>query len=273
MNEGLKLHFPFSPTFQEGKALKVWKTLSLLLISALSLMLLPAFSKADNEQGGSVSELGTALFTIKTSPVKSEKKIDSKLLPPVLEFLPDIFGTPEKKVRIIADYIAKVSNGLLVVPHAIAAPHRMTRKGPEGKITVITHFGAHYNVFIIKRSDLLTDEDMEESLNFVGRLFQLTTEHIFAKEEGFTHIGVQVFPPNTWSFGGHKGKDILILTALTSDLIPLLEIQGMQPTHWLAALDGQTQKLYTESMIEILTHKAIESAQKKGPEREQKNSK
>lgn len=132
----------------------------------------------------------------------------------------DITGTTEEKLYAIAETVTEESEGILVVSYAEAPVHR-TR---EGNI----HYGAHYNVFVVKRADLFTAAEDARVRALVGRIFQLTTEHIIALDPLFSHMGVQVFDADVWFHGGHERGSVIIYIANRENLLE----RGSDDTPW-----------------------------------------
>lgn len=108
---------------------------------------------------------------------------------------PEFSGTLEEKADQIASFVTVEAQGLLAVTYAEIPPHAPR----EGK----KNFGVHYNVFVIKHDDLLVRADIERLEELVGMILQLTTGHIVEDDPLISHIGVQVFAPNMWFYGGH----------------------------------------------------------------------
>ena len=135
-----------------------------------------------------------------------------------------ITGTVQEKINTIAEIIAEESGGILAVTYAEAPTHRY----PTGEI----HYGVHYNVFVIKRIELVTPADKEKIKSLVARILQLTTMHVLAPDPNYSHLGVQIFNPHTWSFGGHQRGYVYIYEFLKDDLLKVKE--KASPDEWMA---------------------------------------
>jgi len=114
-----------------------------------------------------------------------------------------------QKAYAIADKVTQETQGLLAVTYAEIPDHGQGR------------FGVHYNVFVIKRTDLLTPSDIKKVDEFVAEILKLTTQEIIVNEPSITHMGVMVVTPNFWFYGGFKRGPILVFEAPRAALLAL----------------------------------------------------
>ena len=127
----------------------------------------------------------------------------------------------------IADEVTAEAKGLLFVPYAEVPRHFLA----DGKI----HYGAHYNLFVVKRFDLLADEDLNAIFKFAARIIFLTREFLFKTEKDVTHMGIQIVPPSAWSYGEHQ-KDFISVLEIPKDAV--MDIGENAPAEvWMGAGD------------------------------------
>lgn len=100
------------------------------------------------------------------------------------------------KARAIGELVTQESNGLVHVSYVVIPSHGISQN------TGHEHFGVHYSMQILRRSDLVTGQELNRAKELAGRIFQLTTKHIIADNHDVTHMGVQIVDPDAWFWDG-----------------------------------------------------------------------
>lgn len=133
--------------------------------------------------------------------------IESKSSPstPVTIKPENISGTPDEKVQQIAQVITAEYAGKLLVSYAENPEHYTA----DGRL----HYGSHYIIFILPQAEPTPEISEQTWKTAVGRVYQLTYEHILRDDPDFTHAGVQVVEPDAWLIGGHSRGSIVMFEA------------------------------------------------------------
>lgn len=149
-----------------------------------------------------------------------------------------------EKAYAISEYVTEKSDGLVSVPYVEIPTHRLA----DGSV----HYGVHYNVFVTKRSDLLTNSDREKVQELVADVLRLTTRHVIEPEssEVMTHMGVQLFDADAWTYGGHLKGDITVFEASRGNLTQVDD--DAHYTQWLRAAFQSKQVIIPESALSNL---------------------
>jgi len=170
---------------------------------------------------------------------------------------PAITGGVNEKIIAIAETVALESDGLIAVPYVEVLPHQRS----SGEV----HFGVHYNVFVIKQANEITNVSRAKVRTFVGEIFRLTTEHVLANELTFSHMGVQVFDADTWFFGGHRRGSVRIYIAQKEELLAL----GSDPPfgYWMEVPTEYPEDVIFSSKLKDL----IDNFQEPEPEPQQQD--
>lgn len=141
----------------------------------------------------------------------------------------NISGTPDEKVQQIAQIVTAEYAGQLVVSYAENPEHRLL----SGRI----YYGSHYIILVLPQTEPEPQISEQTWKTAVGRLYQLTYEHILRDEREFTHAGVQVIEPDAWLIGGHNRGAIIMFEAAEEDLEKVSS--SPYPSLWLAATSEQ----------------------------------
>ena len=167
----------------------------------------------------------------------------------------DIIEVSTEQVREIADSINFQSEGLLKVPYAEILLHAHFLK---------VVYGVHYNVFIIKRADLVTLDDRNRAKTLVGEIFQLTTERVLSNAPSISHVGIQVFDPDVWLKGGHKRGRVTLFIAPREKL---LELRGSTDalSQWLEAAVSLPMVVIFSSKFRSLINELNEFRRRQNP--------
>lgn len=141
-----------------------------------------------------------------------------------------IVGTPDEKVQQIARLVTSEYAGQLLVSYAENPVHHTE----DGRI----HYGSHYIIFVLPQTEPTPQVSEQTWRTAVGRLYQLTYEHILRDDFDFTHSGVQVIEPDAWLIGGHKRGAIIMFEADETELAKTAFPQN--PLSWtFAASENQ----------------------------------
>jgi len=165
------------------------------------------------------------------------------------KLLPEITGTTQEKILLIAGRVTYESEGLVTVAYA-ETPRHQNAAGQS-------YYGVHYNMFVTKRADLITQQDKERVRDLAGRLFQLTTIHVLAREPDFSHMGVQVFDPDAWFVGGHERGSVRIFIAQKTTLLTRTENNSLEI--WLRSASETEEVIISSGALEELIRQLNEA--------------
>lgn len=143
--------------------------------------------------------------------------------------------------RLIGRFVGQESDGLIFVSFVKIPSHGISSaSGNE-------HYGMHYSMNILKRSDALTDEDEEKAHELAGRIFQLTTEYILKENHDISHMGVQIVNPDAWFW---TGTDAHLYIAPRGELIDV--DQDLPHAEWFNIASDTPITMLTESQLQNL---------------------
>lgn len=144
---------------------------------------------------------------------------------------PAITGQTDERIQAIADllnYEADQSEDSARRAIRVTYADRVDHHNADGSI----HYGVHY--IVVVAADAGDAVSLSAAQDVAGRIFQLTTEHVFPTHPKITHMGVQIIESDAWFVGGHEVGGIYFHVASRAALEQVAAHASSGPEQFLA---------------------------------------
>ena len=148
-----------------------------------------------------------------------------------------ITGDTDERIQRIADLLneeADQSGDSVRAAIRVTYAERVDHYAADGSV----HYGIHYIVMIA--TDAGSPEAIHIAEEVAGRIFMLTTEHVFPTHPIITHMGVQIIDPDAWFIGGHDKGSLRFYVAGRQDLERVADQPYAAPESFLNVANKNT---------------------------------